>query len=115
MKELLLACLLGLALAGPARADVSFTITLTDDEAATLSQRTDDANEFRRRQPSGLGGKKAAVIDKTPTQYLTDYVKTSIGHWETAQAEDAARKDDADRTPRQKALVCKRAKLKNCP
>lgn len=111
MKSLGLAVLFSLVAAAPGRADVTYSITLTDEENATLVQRTDEANTFRRTQPTK--GKPPA--DKTPTQYLTDYVKTSIGHWETAQAEDATRKDDADRTPRQKALVCRRAKLKNCP
>lgn len=100
-----------LILASPVLADVSYTVTVTDDEAAVFAQAAAEANAFRRARP----GRGPRPPDKTVSEYVTDLLKADAARLEDHQTERAAIKGADQRTPRERALVCKRLGLKSCP
>lgn len=114
MRPTLAALCLLVAIAAPAAADQTFTVTLTDDEAATVQDQVKLLNEFRRARP-GPGVKAAPLPEQTPAGLVTEAVRAAVAAWEQRQTEDAGQRKHGDRTPRQRALVCKKAGLETCP
>lgn len=107
--RLLAALIFGLAV--PCSADVTYTITLTDEQNETMVEQAKIVNDAG----GPIRARGAAHIPITPEQFLERTTRAMVDRWEDGQHEKAARKSNAERTPREKRLICRKLDLNPCP
>lgn len=102
MRTWVFTLLLALA-ATDARADVAYTITLSDDEAAVVEEQA------RLRNATPRAEKQSA------TGFLRESVRTMVRGWEKGQVERTQGKEWKTRSDHERRVACRALKLDPCP
>lgn len=71
-------------------ADVTYTITVSDEQGAIVAAQTDKLNAVRRMT-------KNPPPDLTPADLARNVLLGTIEHWDTSQARETFEKDRADK------------------
>lgn len=108
---LMILAILALVIASPAMADVTYTITVTDEQAESVAEQARIMNE----SGGPVRAKGASYVPVTPEQFIQRATRSLIDQWEHGQHEQAVRKSNAERTPREKRLICRKLDLTPCP
>lgn len=103
MKLAFATAFLSLVIASSTYADVTYTITLTDEQ--------DEAVQEQARLINLEVGKRFKGPTQTPADLITNTVRGVIRTWEAGHAEESTRKDWSTRTPREKRISCRHMKI----
>lgn len=98
-----------IVLVSPVRADVTYTVTLTDEQ--------DEAVQEQTRLINLEAGKRFKGTIQTPADLVSNAVRSLVRTWEASHVDSVAHKDWATRTSREKRISCKQLKIaaSDCP